>query len=848
MRLRFLLCIFVVLCLFSSSLRADKLKNVPVTLTQPDGEKVFCFASGDEFFNYLHDKNGYTIIQHDNGYYYYAKKENEKIVPSRYLINSIEPSLTNLKKWVRISSEEYYKRRNDHYSRFKSFKDAPTTGTVNNISVFIRFSDEAEYVDSRSFYDKFFSEEDSISLKNYYYEVSYNRLIVNTFHYPVSPDSINISYQDIHPRSYYRPYNATSRPDGYQNDSQERAREKELLRRAIQFVESEIPNSIDFDANNDGNIDNVSFIVSGSPGAWASLLWPHRSSLSSVNSTINGKRVRDYLFMIENTFNTGTLCHEFFHVLGAPDLYHYEDTGAPESVGDWDIMDNSNDPPQYMCAFMKHKYGDWIPDLPVITESGTYSLKPLQEPDNNIFKIKSPLSSNEYFVVEYRKREGIYEYRIPGSGLLVYRIISNVGNGNADGPPDEVYVYRPGGTITENGQINSAAFGGNRPAINDNTNPSSFLYLNGAGGPGGLDISNITRTPDSVSFEINIIPLYPPSDLRFVLGEGFINLYWRAIHADGFRTFSVYRNGIIINTRTSGNYHDTNITNGETYSYSITANYGGENPGESEHSNTVIVSPLGILNLPYTQDFETESHAWQIKNTLSGFKWGDGTTLDMGNGSGSYFIGANSVAAGANTHTTDYAISPRFNFAQYRDVNISFDYILRKWQNFDKLRLIYKLNGNPPWYLIEDLTKTTNWNWNVWKNHTVKLPAEAYASNVQLAFFYDDSDVLAYGAGFDNVSITEGTTGINNVILSPDIKIFPNPSSGLINLIYKSNSAETLRTEILSIKGQKLYDNIIIKETGTLLHEIDLKRFYRGIYFIRITAESVIHTQKIIIQ
>ena len=35
----------------------------------------------------------------------------------------------------------------------------------------------------------------------------------------------------------------------------------------------------------------------------------------------------------------GSLCHEFFHSMGAPDLYHYNDNAAPTSAGGWDVMD-----------------------------------------------------------------------------------------------------------------------------------------------------------------------------------------------------------------------------------------------------------------------------------------------------------------------------------------------------------------------------------------------------------------------------------------------------------------------------------------------------------------------------
>jgi hypothetical protein len=86
----------------------------------------------------------------------------------------------------------------------------------------------------------------------------------------------------------------------------------------------------------------------------------------------------------------------------------------------------------------------------------------------------------------------------------VNRINSKLeGVGNADGPPDEVYIYRPNGTPTLNGSINSAHFNSSvgRTSINDNTNPSSFLT---DGTNGGLKISNITAAGETISFDATI--------------------------------------------------------------------------------------------------------------------------------------------------------------------------------------------------------------------------------------------------------------------------------------------------------------------------------------------------------
>ena len=146
-------------------------------------------------------------------------------------------------------------------------------------------------------------------------------------------------------------------PEGY-TDSERTDREHTLLQNAIAFIESEVPDSLIIDSNNDGNVDNVTFLVYGVPGGWADLLWPHRWALYSVVSEIHGKRVWDYNFNMASGpyFSVGTLAHEFCHSLGAPDLYHYYNETAPVAVGGWDVMDASTDIPQWMSSYIKYRY------------------------------------------------------------------------------------------------------------------------------------------------------------------------------------------------------------------------------------------------------------------------------------------------------------------------------------------------------------------------------------------------------------------------------------------------------------------------------------------------------------
>jgi predicted GH43/DUF377 family glycosyl hydrolase len=236
--------------------------------------------------------------------------------------------------------------------------------------------------------------------------------------------------------------------------------------------------------------------------------------LSLQSASINGKRVGAYDFqlrgfLMQETRGVCTLCHEIFHTLGAPDLYNYAKHLQPDElfpVWIWDIMGCKNqpnpmvNPPQHMCAYMKYKYGGWMTEFPVISTPGTYTLAPLQSATNNCYRILSPYSSSQYFVVEYRKRSGTFESSLPGEGLLVYRINTSA-SGNASGPPDEVYVYRPGGAPTANGLPDAAGLSANSGSVEltDFTSSSSFL---GDASLGGLNIIDVGLMGDSISFTL----------------------------------------------------------------------------------------------------------------------------------------------------------------------------------------------------------------------------------------------------------------------------------------------------------------------------------------------------------
>ena len=491
--MRKLLTTFVLL-LVVIALQAAPVKNLPVQRIQPNGDTLRCLVSGDEFFHRLHDEQGYTIVLNpQTGWYVYARVLQGQLVPSQYVPGAVNPAQVGLQPNAIPCAEELQKRHRAWDIPEPYQQPAPKTsgrnhGTLNNVVIFIRFSDESQCCNetltqiNTKFND---SSANAVSLYSYFKYTSYNKLRVITHFFPGSTSDTVQSYQDSHPRGYYKPYSATN-TDGYTTDSERSSREFTLLENAATWVNNNglVPTSLDLDMDNDGKIDNVCFVVSGETDGWNDLLWPHKWSLYDRTVNINGKRVYTFNFQLagsgDHYFGVSTLCHEMTHTLGAPDLYHYDNYTSVSAAGSWDLMHSNSTPPQQTNTLFKMNYLNWIDSIPTIVDSGSYTMYSLGSGPNNAYKIASP-NPHQWYILEYRNANDRFDASIPNSGMLVWRYndLSSANNASFDNGahPHLMWLFRPGSpNDTTSGTIASASFGVNgRSSFDPSSNPHPYL-------------------------------------------------------------------------------------------------------------------------------------------------------------------------------------------------------------------------------------------------------------------------------------------------------------------------------------------------------------------------------------
>ncbi len=606
----------LIMLMIVSSLVAAPHSFLPIEATQPDGSKINIYASGDEFHNWLHDADNYTIVRDDNGAYVYAMQERGSLVASDLLVGRDSPNVRGIAPGLNLSQDEI-KAKYDRYAQMRDYSNgrSPHEGQFNNLVIFIKFSDSPDFATPFSYYQQIFNapNEGDNSMKRYFIAASYEQLNVDSFCYPEPNGDVVVAYTDIHPRSYFQPY-SNSNPNGYSGDDDRAQREQQMLVRAVDAVSSQIPTTLVIDGDNDGFVDNVCFIIQGQPDGWAELLWPHRWVLYAAYGYIHGKQVWDFNFQLESSLNSSgssVLAHEMFHSLGAPDLYrYYNDTITP--IGSWDLMAGNQNPPQHMSVWMKHKYGDWVNIVPTITTSGTYTLHPVASSStNNIFRISS-WRNNEFYLLEYRKPHGIYDGNLAGTGLLVYRLDIRE-NGNANGPPDELYIYRPGGTNSVNGSLNQAHFSvrSGRTEISEATPTNGFL---GNGSAGGLNLFDIGEAGDTITFKVKIsnIQLTSPHGGEVWFSGGNKQITWKSKSSTGTVKLEYSSDGgqnwieIASNVHNTGSYTWNNVpcmNNSEAMH--IRVSLMGTNHSDSNYYPFTVIDELIAPEAIYPEDQAT---------------------------------------------------------------------------------------------------------------------------------------------------------------------------------------------------------------------------------------------------
>lgn len=499
-------------------------KGVWRMVTLADGTQKRVELRGDEFCSYWVDAEGVSYnLDSESKRYVRVDANALQLRASQLRAKANQDRIARMAKARRMATKKSLGQTNGSYFGKKKgliilvqYKDKKFK-FGHNQKMYNRIANETGYANSLGFVG---------SVKDYFLAQSNGQFELDFD--VVGPYTLNHEY------AYY------GAPSGNSHD----VRPCDMVYDACRLADPDV-NFTDYDWDGDGYVEQVYVLFAGlgqAAGGDENTIWPHESKLQYGNGSYvskdNNVVVNTYACGPELTLQytpvayrervdgIGTLCHEFSHCLGYPDLYD-TNYGGNFGMGSFDLMDagsyngESFCPPNY-SAYEKW-FAGWI--TPTVLDKPA-SVKGMQAQDvkyGQAFVVYNDNNKNEYYLIENRQQNvGIWDKQLPASGMMITHVdydeniwewnhVNTIVNYSNQYGPEYAYLDNDHQRLTifhadneEGSSADSQAgdlypFNGNN-SLTDTSSPAATIYQGGTNM--GKPITNITQNEDgSIDFD-----------------------------------------------------------------------------------------------------------------------------------------------------------------------------------------------------------------------------------------------------------------------------------------------------------------------------------------------------------
>ena len=413
----------ILLSLVAMTCIAMPAKRVRRSLTLADGTIVMATLTGDENGHWYVDDMGKVLTEDSIGIAHYISQYE---LDSRKKARTERITARNNSRKARLVKAKLISQhitRGSDETIYEGF-----TGKKNGLVILVNFTDK-KFTFTRDDFNALANEKGYSqngaqgSVSDYFREQSYGK-------FELEFDVVG-PYNLAHDMKYY----------GKNDDNDDDILPGEMITEAVKLADKDV-NFTDYDWDRDGEVDQVYVIYAGyseEQGGPAYAIYSHEWDLASAKHYKNGgngpvlldnvwintyacsSELKDYKGKKMN--GIGTMCHEFSHCLGLPDLYD-TDNGNNFGMRTWSIMDygSYNGDGHRPCGYTSYErwVAGWLEPVKLSVNTDISDMKPItQEPE--AYVIYNDANHDEYYLLENRQLTS-WDDANEGHGLLILHV------------------------------------------------------------------------------------------------------------------------------------------------------------------------------------------------------------------------------------------------------------------------------------------------------------------------------------------------------------------------------------------------------------------------------------------
>ena len=265
-----------------------------------------------------------------------------------------------------------------------------------------------------------------------------------------------------------------------------------------------------------------------------------------------------------------------------------------------------------------------------------------------------------------------------------------------------------------------------------------------------------------------------------------------------------------------------------------------------------VVHQPTFSNVPYVESFEANNGYWSTRgvNSSTSWEWGTPTSSFFNPASNGSKVWATGLSNDYTISEVSNAFSPCFDFtSETSDLYLIYDVKHNLGGSIDRSRMQYSLNEGASWINLGGFFLG---NSSGWETKQFLLSGSAGKSDVKfrMMLYSDGNEDVGEGVAIDHfrISPTPFFTNTNDLEVTSNLEVYPNPSSGAFNVAVQNMAGERVTFSVIDAFGKLItsYEMTISDQEQVI--RLDLSQYAKGLYLLQMKSDTEQATKKIIVE